>query len=278
MGKLPAAQRTAAPAAGTAFEFKIKFDRGAGQTLGMSIATSPGGSVLVESLRPDGLIEQWNQSQSQDQVRAGDEMVAVNGERGDGRQLLQQLKVAAGMTEMTMLRVPFAGVEDARSEASLPTAKLASKLASLAAASKPAAAPPPAPAATATQRTEADAQTSPAALPDTSAPAKAAAADAADAAEKGSAKNGTSQRGGNPRSGRASSFAARLLPKRRFAAEAAHQAAPAPECKPRRTLQPAPLHPAPTVAMASAPASKRMPSGAIVLDRPVRLAATQLSL
>lgn len=70
-------------------EFDISLDKTEGTKLGIDVDRQDGKTMLITSIN-DGLVQGWNEANSDQQVRPGDRVVAVNDFRGDVEQLLMQ--------------------------------------------------------------------------------------------------------------------------------------------------------------------------------------------
>mmetsp|Transcript_77958 Transcript_77958/g.252895 ORF Transcript_77958/g.252895 Transcript_77958/m.252895 type:complete len:515 (+) Transcript_77958:173-1717(+) len=85
--------------------YTIVLQKKRGTRLGIEVDTTHGlGGLLVHTVK-DGLVEAWNKSNPDVQVRVGDQIIEVNGVVGDADALVAQCKVANRL-QMRLLREP----------------------------------------------------------------------------------------------------------------------------------------------------------------------------
>ncbi|CAK0883096.1 unnamed protein product [Prorocentrum cordatum] len=70
--------------------FKVVLDRRDGAMLGIEVCVKNGAAVRVGGVK-DGLVQQWNDSSTEAEVRPGDHIVAVNGMSDNPRQMLAEV-------------------------------------------------------------------------------------------------------------------------------------------------------------------------------------------
>lgn len=81
-------------------EWIVRVSRSGTQLLGLHTDTTEGFSVLVRRIG-GGLLSAWNAAHPDREVRAGDRVIAVNGQRGDAQRLIQLMSMSGGM-ELTV--------------------------------------------------------------------------------------------------------------------------------------------------------------------------------
>uniref|UniRef100_A0A7S0FJ64 PDZ domain-containing protein n=1 Tax=Pyrodinium bahamense TaxID=73915 RepID=A0A7S0FJ64_9DINO len=88
-------------AAESRWEFMVVIPRRNGMKLGIdTCASSDCPSFNVLKVKPDGLISAWNQEHPDREVREGDDLIEVNGVRGDKERICQLL---AGAKKLQIL-------------------------------------------------------------------------------------------------------------------------------------------------------------------------------
>mmetsp|Transcript_88705 Transcript_88705/g.153490 ORF Transcript_88705/g.153490 Transcript_88705/m.153490 type:complete len:155 (-) Transcript_88705:99-563(-) len=100
----PPAADPPAPKAVTAgsSEFKIVISKQPNSRLGIDVDLSAGGSLLVDQVN-EGLVMDWNKANPEKAMQKGDQIVEVNGSRGNAQQLTEVCKRDEKL-EMTVLR------------------------------------------------------------------------------------------------------------------------------------------------------------------------------
>mmetsp|Transcript_115321 Transcript_115321/g.180160 ORF Transcript_115321/g.180160 Transcript_115321/m.180160 type:complete len:158 (+) Transcript_115321:71-544(+) len=72
-------------------EFLVTLDKSNGTRLGVDVDNQDGSTLLIESISA-GLVQEWNDKNSDEQVKVGDRIIEVNGIRNDLIQLVDECK------------------------------------------------------------------------------------------------------------------------------------------------------------------------------------------
>merc|ERR1712139_245189 len=64
-------------------EFTVFLDTSTGSSLGIDVNRHDGNLLMIDAIKPGGLIDLWNEEHPDQKVRVGDRVVEINGCRGD---------------------------------------------------------------------------------------------------------------------------------------------------------------------------------------------------
>merc|ERR1712039_342885 len=91
------------PKDGAKSSYKITIDTSGGQRLGMDVDHWEEEMLLVAAVTPGGLVDQWNQANPDNAVKAEDRVMAANNVRGNVMQLVEECKKKQKL-EITFMR------------------------------------------------------------------------------------------------------------------------------------------------------------------------------